>query len=289
MSLSLRAVLPVAASPITALQSLPVCASPHCPRPATLWQRWWARREGVWLHDHWYCSAGCFHAGLYRRLEQAAWSKPRASAGRNRLPLGLLMLSLGEITAEQLRQALSLQRRSHSGRIGEWLVGMGAVNEHQVTAALAAQQGCPVFLGREPQLLPPRLQWPELLARRYRALPVFYNPAQSRLFVGFLEQVDRSFLLSVEQVLRCRTQPCMVSRETYETQLDLGARDATAHAVEIHERQSCIEMMRMIGNYAEQIHAERCSIVRCEDRLWTRLEAAPGNPLDLVFSVSALN
>jgi len=282
MTLSLRSVLPTS-SPIAALQSLPVCASPGCPRPPSLWQRWWARHEGIWIHEDWYCSAGCFHAGLYRRLEQAAISGPGATAAANRLPLGLVLLSQGDITPEQLRRALDHQREAGTGRIGEWLVRMGAVSEPQVTAALAVQQGCPVFNLQEPQWLPLRLHWPDALARQYRALPVFHNRAQSLLYVGFLGQVDRSFLLCVEQVLRCRTEPCIVSAATYRQHRELLARFHESRDVEIIERQTSVEMMRTLGNYAEQVHAERCLLARCQDRLWIRFESAREAFLDLLF------
>ena len=282
MSLSLRAVLPES-SPIAALQSLPVCASPCCPRPATLWQRWWARHEGIWLSEHWYCSPDCFHAGLYRRLEQEALAGPRAAAPTSRLPLGLVLLSQGDITAEQLRQALYRQRQERSGKIGEWLVKMGTITEQQVTGALAMQQGCAVFTIQEPQWLAGKLQWPESLSRRYRALPVFHDRAQSLLYVGHLDQVDHSFLFCIEQMLRCRTQPCIVSAETYGRQWELSAREFEAESIDIPDTQSSMEVIRTIGNYAQQTRAERCSIVRCADRLWTRLEPARGIQLDLLF------
>ncbi|MGB7556131.1 MAG: hypothetical protein WBM04_17295, partial [Candidatus Korobacteraceae bacterium] len=59
MSLSLRAMLPTS-SPLATLAALPTCANVFCPRPATLWQRWWARHEGVRLQKQWYCSSECF-------------------------------------------------------------------------------------------------------------------------------------------------------------------------------------------------------------------------------------
>ena len=77
MSLSLRSVLPLS-SPLAALTALPVCASPFCPRPPSLWQRWWARHDGIWLQERWYCSLECFQAGVFRRLEGARC--PPASA-----------------------------------------------------------------------------------------------------------------------------------------------------------------------------------------------------------------
>jgi len=288
MALSLRAVLPKT-SPLATLQALPVCASPHCPRPASLWQRWWARREGIWLEEHWYCSSSCFHAGLYRRLEQAAMAVPPAAAARNRLPLGLILLSQGDITAEQLHRALAQQAQAGTGRLGEWLRQMGAVGEPQITAALAVQQACAVFSAREPRWVPPRLRWPESLARRYRALAVFHNSVQQLLYVGFLDQVDRSFLYTLEQMLHCQTRPCIVSNVTYCRQRDLYANDGDVPCIDINQRQSSIEMMRTIGNYADQVHAERCSIVRCADRLWIRLEPPQGVQLDLVFRAPTLS
>lgn len=287
MSLSLRAVLP-SASPMAALAALPTCASPACPRPASLWQRWWARNEGVWIHQDWYCSLDCFQAGLFRRLEQAALAGPQSARRAHRLPLGLVLLSQGDITGEQLRQALDRQRAAKRGRIGEWLVEMGVVTEAQVTAALAAQQGCPLFPLPEPQRLPERMYWPEPLVERYGAAPVFHDPVQSSLYVGFRERVDHGFLLSVEQMLRCRTRPCILPPPAYRRQLELRAFLGESESIVIHQPQSGLEMTRTITNYAEQVHAERCSIARCGDRLWTRLESFGGRHVDFLFRLPTM-
>jgi len=281
MSLSFRTVLP--SSPIAVLNSLPVCAGPFCPRPPTLWQRWWARNEGVWLEDRWYCSAACFQAGLYRLLERALLAPAHLVARPHRLPLGLILLSQGEITADQLHDALQQQREAGSGRIGEWLVKLGTASESAVTAALAAQQGCPVFSSCEPPLLPERMQWPGLLTERYRALPVFFNPRQATVYVGFEERVDRAFLLSLERILRCRTQPCILPAAGYRRQQEMHAFTACGETVAIEEPLDCEAMTRTLGNYAEQVRAQRASLVRCEDRIWTRLEPAQGAPVDFLM------
>ena len=41
---------------------------------------------------------------------------------RHRVPLGLVMIEQGWITAAQLRGALEAQRASAAGRLGHWLV-----------------------------------------------------------------------------------------------------------------------------------------------------------------------
>jgi hypothetical protein len=282
MSLSFRNVLP-AASPVAALSSLPTCASPYCPRPGTLWQRWWARREGIWLHDQWFCSLDCFQLGLYRRLELAAATPPPTTLQRNRIPLGLVLLSQGEISSSQLRQALELQKKTKSGKIGEWLMRMGAVSEAQVTAALATQQSSPVFADREPQLLPSKLRWPTPLTHQYRAVPVFHNAAANTLYVGFLEQVDHSFLYSLEHVLGCRTRPCIVPLSTYRRRMQLNALCERGESIEIKQRQNSTEMSNAVCDFAEQLRAEHCRIASCGDRLWIRLEPQEKPHLDFLF------
>ncbi|HUI83873.1 MAG TPA: hypothetical protein VL240_06605 [Candidatus Binatia bacterium] len=254
MSVSLRAVLPDL-SPMNVLAALPTCANRYCPRPATLWQRWWARHEGIRLQELWYCSPQCFQIALLHRLERVSLAAPVRPARPNRLPLGLVLLAQGEITSRQLREALEAQKAAHSGRLGEWLVTMGVIGEQQVTAALAVQQGCPTFPVREPQSVRARMYWPDALVRRYGAVPVFHNEAQCRLYVGFLEGVDHGFLYSLEQMLRCRTEPCIVAPATHRRQLELRALAGAGDTIEIRQRQSAVEMTRTIGNYAQQVRA----------------------------------
>ena len=282
MPLSLLSVMP-GGSPVAALTNLPRFASSCCPRPPTLWQRWWARHEGVWLHDRWYCSLDCFQEGVFHYLQVAAIAPPRSDIRPNRLPLGLVLLSTGEITAEQLRTALDLQRTAGTGKLGEWLIRMGVVSEQQVTAALAAQQGCPLFRMQELATVPARMHWPEPLIHRYRALPLYHNPAPAALYVGFLEGADRTFLHLLEKMLRCRVQPCIAPPRTYQQCLELHSMGTEAESIVIQQRQNLIEMTRTVGYYAQQIRAERCSIGRWDVDLWVRLEPARGPHLDFLF------
>ena len=90
-------------------------------------------------------------------------------------------------------------------------------------------------------------------------------------------------------MLRCRTQPCIVPAETYRRQWELSARELQAESIDIPQPQSSVEMIRTIGNYARQVRAERCSIVCCADRLWTRLEPARGIQLDLLFGLPTVS
>lgn len=282
MSLSLRTVLPGPSS-IAALASLPICASRFCPRPPTLWQRWWARKEGIWLEERWYCSLDCFQAGIFQSLQRIAYAQPKSVARRNRLPLGLVLLSQGEITGEQLQEALQRQRTEGAGKIGEWLVKLGAVTEEQVTSALAAQQGCPLLALSQAQPVPETMYWPELLVQRYLAVPVLFSARRSALYVGFRERVDHGFLLSLEHMLGCRALPCILPPSAYLRQLEIGALAFRSESILIQERQDGVAMTRTIGNYAEQVHAQHCSLTCCDGLIWARLTAEAAIPVDFLF------
>ena len=280
MPLSLRSILPTL-TPLAGLPALPACRNASCVRPPSLWQRWWARHEGVWLGGAWHCSLECFQMGLFRRLERAAMAGPRPSPQLNRLPLGLLLLSRGEITDEQLRRALQLQQ-SEGGRIGECLMRIGAIVEAQITAALAVQQGCPVFPAREPQPLPERIHWPGRLVDHYRALPVLYNAAQSCLYVGFLDRVDHRFLLCLERMLACRSQACIVPARSFRRHLQMQSL-GPSESICIRQRLNPEEMTETVSDYAQQLRAARCELSSCDDHLWLRLSKDDGQHVDLLF------
>jgi len=94
-----------------------------------------------------------------------------------------------------------------------------------------------------------------------------------------------ALLYSLEQILRCRTQPCIVPVSTYDRQLEWQTRSLDSETVVINQRQSDVEMTQTIGNYAQQVRAERCSLTCCEEHLWTRLERSGGFHVDFLFRV----
>lgn len=286
MSLSLRAMLPTS-FPRATQAALPICANVFCPRPPTLWQRWWARHEGLWLQNHWYCSPECFQEGLLRQLNQSGMATPRRTPQPTRVPLGLVLLSQGAITASQLHDALQAQRLAGGGKLGEWLIKMGAAAEPQVTMGLAVQQGCPVFTSREPQVLPAEMHWPAPLAQSYLAVPVFYNKQQLSLYVGFLEGVHHTFLYAVEQMLRCDTRPCILPPAVFQENAERAPDTGDSETIVIQQRQSAIEMTRTVANYAAQVHAERCAMTWCDDHLWIRLGCPNGFHVDFLFRLPA--
>src|ERR1700739_4001994 len=79
--------------------------------------------DGRRFEGRWACSEGCWSAMLLERVEReiGAGEPGEFLIHRHRVPLGLLLLSLGWITADQLQKALESQRAAKQGRIGDWL------------------------------------------------------------------------------------------------------------------------------------------------------------------------
>lgn len=264
--------------------SLPVCANPVCFRPPTLWQRWWARHEGIHFEQAWYCSAECFTSALLTRVDALTRPLARPRLPQPRFPLGLILLEQGTISAEQLQRALDCQRRAGQGRIGEWLIRAGAATESDITNAMAVQQNCPVFSQASTQSFPPMMQFPASLVRSYGGVPVYFSSTGNTLYLGFAGPLNRSVLRAAGHIMRCRIEPCMVSEALRGAAVAGWEAELRGEAVLIEQHQSTREMARAIAGYAEQAKASSCAVTRCEEYLWTRLYGDLRS-LDLLFRV----
>ena len=78
------------------------CGNPSC-SPKTLLQTLTHRRRGMKVENDWYCGATCFEQVVKAKIEELIISQGKPSKARSsRVPLGLLLLSRGVLTSEQL-------------------------------------------------------------------------------------------------------------------------------------------------------------------------------------------
>ncbi len=269
-----------------AILSLPGCANPGCLRPPTLWQRWWARHEGIRCEGSWCCSPDCFAALLGPRVASLSRGTTRAYAPRQRFPLGLILLEQGVISQPVLREALRLQRQAGEGRIGEWLVRLGAASRADITNALAVQQNCPILAGAAVHNVCAEVHFPAPLIRACGGVPVYFNLSANCLYLGFAGPINRAVVRAAEHLLRCRIEPCIVSEDFHHSAVRGWEAALRGEAICIEQRQSAREMTHAIASYAEQAEASSCALARCEDYLWTRLYGDIAS-LDLLFRLPA--
>jgi hypothetical protein len=194
---------------------------------------------------------------------------------RHRVPLGLLMISRGQLTNQQLRSALEEQRSNRRQRLGEWLEQLGYATEEQVTAALAHQWACPVLASKaicDPNCL--RLL-PYHLLEASRILPVQFVPSTRMFHLAFCDGIDYSALYAIEQMLDCRTRPCLATRSAVGQALQLIGHERHSGELLFEGWRDAAEMARITCGYVLKLGAEAVRLVSCAGFIWARLSTGP--------------
>lgn len=261
------------------------CSSPDCPRGNRFFPAYLRPRTGLFFDGRWYCSADCARTSLGFRVQNLLSAFLPEKPRNFRVPLGLLLVNRGAITYDQLRDALYKQRAAGQGRLGDWLLKSGYISDSQLTAALGQQWACPVFPleGRPVPALLAGLA-PFVLFQSARAVPVHVSADGGVLYVAFCSRIDHTLLYALEQMLGCRTVGCVASEASV-----LAALESMSPAVDRHE--VCFDTVRdpreiasTIRSYADELRADRISLVRAGAFLWTRFRRG-SSTRDLLFRI----
>jgi len=263
----------------------PRCDHRECRHAHTLWRRLRRKKTGVLIRGAWCCQDECVARVLTDELGR---TRPtlRQPAVSHRLPLGLLLLSRQQLTAEQLSTALEAQRSAGRGRIGEWLQTLGFVSEYQITAALARQCSCPVL--RVDSLKPPSPSAPQIpatLLQSFVMVPIDYVASTRTLYMAFAERIDYTALYAIEQMLECHTEACLAAPSTLRNSLaDLAERRGESEIV--LDLADAGEFARIVQSYSVRVAASEIRIAACGEHLWVRLLRPAHHALDLVLRSS---
>jgi len=133
-----------------------------------------------------------------------------------------ILLEAGVVTPEQIQTALEYQR-SAGVRVGEALVELGAVSEHDIAWALARQLGF-TYLDLTPAALDLDLvrSFPAGLLRRLLAVPLLRE--DNALSAAFGDPTDREAIAELEHVAGMRVVPNVAVPSTIYRVLDQLAR-----------------------------------------------------------------
>lgn len=247
------------------------CSGSDCRHRGKLWSLHLRKSSGVLFDGRWYCEMECLKPTLTFRIHNLLSSFVAEKPRTYRLPLGLLLVDRGLVSAPQLREVLRLQRESGSGRIGEWFCKLGFVTEPQLTAALAQQWGCPVFpLDRI--ALAPAINGlvPIPLLESARAVPAYASQDGTVIHLAFSERLDHTTLYGIEQMLGCRTFPCVASDLALSNLLEHLRRVSPPNETSFDTIRDPIEMTWAISNYAVELMAQRFAVVRAGAYIWVR-------------------
>ena len=252
------------------------CANSGCDRVRGVSSLQLRLRPGRLLEGMWYCGPECWEDAAHERLAGLIETSQRARVPQHRVPLGLLMLSRGDITAAELNAALAAQRQTGEGRIGEWLRHMGAASEEQVTAALGQQWSAPLLTLRSSTAGTGSRLLPVALMEACRVLAVHWNASTRTLLTAFVDGIDYATLFSMQQALECEAEAGIISESGFERQITQIRQTARAREVGIRTPVDRAEMVRVLGNYCHRVDAVGARLFGCRKTLWARLDTPRG-------------
>ena len=256
------------------------CKNPDCQRRSVR-QVLTRKLDGIELAGMWFCSLQCYEIGLQRIIAGLLTNRVQIrNARKARVPLGLMLLSRGEVTRDQLRAALELHR-SAGIRVGDALLQMKFVKEDQVASALAAQWGYPVFPANTAiHHLPVTL--PIYLIELHRIMPLHFTSASRKLLLGFADGPDHGVLSTAQQMLGCAVEPCFVKMSEFHRRLQWLKTQAQSGEAVFDRLCELGEITQVTSSYIRQIGAERATFGICGSHLWVLLLGGK-QPMNLLF------
>jgi len=249
--------------------------APHCSwagcRRRARWQGLLRRSEGVRCGDDWYCSQNCLQEFLVLKLSSLLAELPQEmSLATHRVPLGLILLSRGQIEHESLQQALRKQR-AEGGRVGQCLRYYCNVTEDQIASALARQWSCPVYpVSRGSEC---RNMIPRQLQEFHLMLPVHFVETTRDLYLAFEQFVDYTVLVAIEKMLDCTTRPCILPESELRRRLTGESQEPREAEIVFASTVTPQDLARSICGYTQQTGAEQIRLLSCSAHIWVRLES----------------
>jgi hypothetical protein len=260
---------------------IPGCAQPGCNRLRRMWSGVTRQDRSIRLQGLRYCSVRCFESAACEDFARACAPVTATAPPRHRIPLGLLMLSRQQLTAEQLRTAIDAQTAAGQHRLGDWLEKLGFATEQQVTAALGLQWSCPVLASRTLRENTCGKMVPYRLLQRFRMLPVQFVASTRVLLMAFCDGIDHTALYTIEQMLDCRTQACVMSHTALEYELERMGRETQTTDRLFDSLRDPSEMARITRGYVNKLGTTAVRMAGCGEYIWVRLEA--GEVATLLF------
>lgn len=236
-------------------------------------------RPGVRMSDCWYCSIDCFVEGCRSQLSNLTKARSVGVRREPRMSLGLVLVSSGQLTPDQLRCANSACELRHE-RLEDALLRLNYVSEKQLAAARAAQWGYPLVA--QDAAFVSESDIPSVLMDEFSAVPLQFSEKAQRILVGFVFRVEYAFLESIEAVTGYKAVPCFISASHFKQQMDRVKMPAHQAHVFVSERRSPERMSLILGQYGNEVGMREVVLSQCGNLLWGRL-IGKKRKIDVVF------
>ena len=240
-----------------------ICGNANC---RTGWLQVWRSRSAPRLEGAWACSAECTEVIATEAVKRSIDDWQQGTAHRELLmPLGLVLLSRGWITRDELNAALEAQRRQGSGKIGEWLCRLSALSQTSLAKGLAAQWNCTALTSATRGIEKADGLVPPVLLDAY-GLVLMRETATGRLFLAGSRRAECAAARALEHMLGVPVEPAFLEDAVW---LQPTRRAQAAAALPSPELGVVIEVARAVERYG----AQKARVVRIHNHLWLRMSA----------------
>jgi hypothetical protein len=181
-----------------------ICHRKECNRIRSEFSIFMNRKRPPQYEGNTFCSESCLWTYFETMLNEK-WRRLQIEKDRKipRPKLGTILMQTAFITREQLDEAVRLQKHNREGRIGEWLLRLGFVEEHQVTAALARQYGLPLINLRNSMGNADAVRMvPGKVAKCSGLFPVGFDDSQTSLLVAVAAPVNFNSQEAIRRMVR---------------------------------------------------------------------------------------
>ncbi len=168
------------------------CYRKECTRIRSEFSIFLSRRHPPQYEGNTFCSDSCLLTYFENELNEK-WHRLQLEKERKipRPKLGTILMQTAFVTRDQLEKAVKLQNQTRQGRIGEWLLRLGYVEEHQITAALARQFGLPLINLKNANANADAVRMiPGRIAKCSGLLPVGFDDSQTALRIAVTGPVN---------------------------------------------------------------------------------------------------
>lgn len=239
-------------------------------------------RPGIQSGQNWYCSIDCFVQAAQVRLAELS-NRPVVEMPRNpRRSLGLVLLSRGYLTSDQLRHAV-LQSHLCGEPLETMLQRLEFATDRQLAAARSIQWGFPMVspdnIGRVVEA-----DLPRSILGSCAGVPVHYSTMAKRVLLGFVEQIDYGLLQSLEQITGSRVDACFMTPADFADQMERLTQPIDYEEMVVTEASPLDKMARSIGRAAVDLGAREAAFTQCRGHVWVRLTGKRGRT-DVVFQM----
>lgn len=224
-----------------------------------------------------FCSDECLRAHVESVVSEA-WRRQQQEGARKipRPKLGTILMQTAYLTRDQLNQAIQLQSETREGRIGEWLLRLGFVEEHQITAALARQYGLPLINLENSDANAEAVRMvPGKVAKCSGLIPVGFDDSQTSLRVAVSGPVNFTSQEAIRRMVRKGIIPYIGDQSAIERLLEAYYQPEdldVSSAPRFGSLQDLIDLGNDMVSLAIEQRAQDIQAELVEDFFWVRFD-----------------